>query len=154
MGCERANKLSSKGSACVYKWIPFVILCNLTREAHEKHSAKTGASISSASVQATLQYAKNHSAVLELACLVSPKSERVFVRLRVALFDPLASLCSVSTGSVYFSLACSQATGPLATNVLGQLKRLMRPRLIMTPRPPRGGHRDRLSGRLLLSLIP
>lgn len=131
-----------------------MILCNLTREAHEKHSAKTGASISSAPELATLKYAKNHPAVFELACLLSPKSKRVFVRLRGGLFDPLASLCSVSTGSVYFSLACSQTTGQLATNVLGQLKRLMRPRLIMTPRPPREGHRDRLSGRLLLSLIP
>lgn len=69
--------MSSQGSACVYKWIPFVILCDLTREAHEKHSAKTGSSISSASAQATLQQAKNHSAVFELACFVSPKSERV-----------------------------------------------------------------------------
>lgn len=119
-GCQRANKMSSQGSACVYKWIPFVILCTLTREAHENHSAKTGATISSASAQATLRRAKNHSAGFELACLVSPKSERVFVRLRAGLFDPLASLCSVSTGSVYFSLACSQTTDPLATNLLGQ----------------------------------
>lgn len=61
------------------------------------------------------------------------------VRLDTSLFELLVSLCSVSIGSVYFSLACGQTTDQLTTTVLDQLKRLMRPVLIMSPPIAEGG---------------
>lgn len=46
---------------------------------------------------------------------------------------------SACTVLVYFILACGQTTVRLATTVLDQLKRLMRPVLIMSPRRPEWG---------------
>lgn len=61
--------------------------------------------------------------------------------------DLLAGLYSVSIGSVYFSRAFGQTADWPTTTVLDQLKRVMRPALIMSPRGQGGGHWDRLHGR-------
>lgn len=63
--------------------------------------------------------------------------------LHVALCDLLLGLCSVSIGSVYFSLACGQTSDWLTTTVLDQLKRLMRPSAYhVTQRAERGAPRQ------------
>lgn len=56
----------------------------------------------------------------------------LWFRHDITLCDLLVGLYSVSIGSVYFSLACGQTADRLTTSDLDQLKRLMRPVLIMS----------------------